>query len=276
MELYSEKAFRVVFYGCLLMVAFCVACAIMTVSLSNWGQGDIYVKETIVGDGDWRTHHEGKLSEESGGHGAHLDYKYDKLVDESGTQEQNLEVTIEGGDGSRWNFVRLGADQVAGHNTVNIYIGSISGTAYVKNGMKVSYNEANESREEFESTIEVDTLDGNATMRFDVVQWQGAGEPVPVYDEETGNFSHYDGGESFGKPVSISDLDMVGSFLVNQFVALKEPIPPDGDWLGFCKKVEGQDEFPDGFKVVPSAMVYDWKNGTGWNYNDSKIYQIDV
>lgn len=234
---------------------------------------DIVVKEEFEGKGDWSTLHEGRLSEASGGKNATLSYKYDKFVDESGYQDQNLEIFISGGDGSRWNFVRLGADQVAGHNTVDIYVGAISGTFYAKNGMKISYNEANESREEFESTITIDSRDGSAAISFDVIQWQGGGEPIPDYDDE-GNFTGYKGGGTVGKPAAISDLDFVGQFLINQLVQLKEPKQTLKGWLEFCDLLE--DKLPDGYKILPSDLKYDLANGTAWDYRNGTVYQIDA
>jgi hypothetical protein len=142
---------------------------------------------------------------------------------------------MSGGDGSYWNYQRVWTDkQIAGHQSLDIRVGKISGSYYGKSGMIISYNEANESREEFESTITIDTRDGNATIAFDVWQWQGAGSPIPMYDEETGNFTGYEGGESMGKPVAISQLDLTGQFLVEQIVRLKEPIKDDAGWLEFC------------------------------------------
>jgi len=237
---------------------------------------DIYLKENIAGTGDWQTRHDGRLGEASGGRDATVTYAYDKTVDESGYQEQNVELMMSGGDGSYWNYQRVWTDkQIAGAQSVDIRVGQISGSYYGKSGMVISYNEANESREEFESTVTIDTRDGNASISFDVIQWQGAGEMVPVYDEETGNFSHYEGGESMGKPVSISELDLVGAFIVEQIVRLKEPIKDEKGWLEFCDTLDDNDEFPDGYMVLPGELKYDWKNGTAYDWNTSKVYAID-
>lgn len=250
--------------------------ALFMLSLSGVpGDADIYIKEKISGTGSGTTLHEGRLGESVGFKDATVAYSYDKTVDESGTHEQNVEFMMSGGDGSYWNFQKVWTDkQIAGHNSMTVNVGQIKGSYYGKSGMKISYNEANESREEFESTITIDTRDGNATISFDVIQWQGAGEPIPQYDEETGNFTHYEGGESMGKPVSISELDLVGGFLVEQVVRLKEPIADEKGWLEFCDTLD--DKLPDGFIVMPSGMIYDWQNGTSWNQSTAKVYQVDV
>lgn len=273
-SLSPAAAFRYSFF--IFLIGGAAFLALFMLSLSGVpGDADIYIKEKISGTGSGTTLHEGRLGESVGFKDATVAYSYDKTVDESGTQEQNVEFMMSGGDGSYWNFQKVWTDkQIAGHNSMTVNVGQIKGSYYGKSGMKISYNEANESREEFESTITIDTRDGNATISFDVIQWQGAGEPIPQYDEETGNFTHYEGGESMGKPVSMSELDLVGGFLVEQVVRLKEPIADEKGWLEFCDTLD--DKLPDGYIVMPSGMMYDWKNGTAFNYTDAKVYQVDI
>ena len=236
MDPYSEKAFRIVLVGGALMVAFCLLCAMLSIGLTDWGKSDVYINEKISGTGSGSTLHEGRLAEATGFHDATVNYAYDKTIqDGEGIYEQNVEFMMSGGDGSYWNYQRVWTDkQIAGHQSVDIRVGKISGSYYGKSGMVISYNEANASREEFTSTVTIDTRDGNASIQFDVMQWQGAGEPIPQYDEETGNFTGYKGGESMGKPVAISQLDLAGQFLVEQIVRLKEPIKDEKGWLEFC------------------------------------------
>ena len=64
-EFFTVMDLKKYFWASLFLAIICLAGAVLAVMSS--GDADIYVKETIVGDGDWRTHHEGKLSEESGG-----------------------------------------------------------------------------------------------------------------------------------------------------------------------------------------------------------------
>lgn len=260
------------FWASLFLAIICLAGAVLAVMSSS--DADIYIKEKISGTGSGQTFHEGRLGESAGFKDATVAYSYDKIVDESGTHEQNVEFMLSGGDGSYWNFQKVWTDkQIAGHNSMTVNVGQISGSYYGKSGMKISYNEANESREEFESTITIDTREGNATISFDVIQWQGAGEPIPDYGDD-GNFTGYKGGESMGKPVSMSELDLVGGFLIEQVVRLKEPIKEDSGWLEFCDTLD--DKLPDGYIVMPSGMMYDYKNGTAFNYTDAKVYQVDV
>lgn len=274
MDPYSEKAFRIVLVGGSLMAAFCLLCAMLSITLTDWAKSDVYVDEKISGTGDWSTRHEGRLSEASGGRNATLAYKYDKTVDESGSHKQNVELMMSGGDGSYWNYQRIWTDgMVAGSQSVDIRVGQIEGSYYGKNGMVISYNEANESREEFASTTSIDSRDGSASMNFDVIQWHGQGSPIPQFDEETGNFTGYAGGGSVGKPVSISELDMVGKFLVEQIVRLQEPVTDNKGWLEFCDSLD--DKLPDGYMVLPSDLKYDWQNGTAWDYQNGTSYLLD-
>lgn len=266
--------FRLSFYLSLLGLAIIAAMLMMSISTTSPGDADIYVKENIAGTGDWSTRHEGRLSEASGGKNATMTYAYDKTVTEEGTHEQNVELMMSGGDGSYWNYQRVWTDDmIAGSQSVDIRVGKISGSYYGKNGMIISYNEANESREEFTSTTTIDSRDGSAKISFDVIQWQGQGIPIPQFDDESGDFTGYAGGESMGKPVSISDLDMVGKFLVEQVVKLQEPITDNKGWLEFCDTLDNK--LPDGYMVIPSNLKYDWANGTTWDLNSSKVYQID-
>jgi hypothetical protein len=272
-EFFTVMDLKKYFWASLFLAIICLAGAVLAVMSS--GDADIYIKEKISGTGSGTTLHEGRLGESVGFKDATVAYSYDKTVDESGTHEQNVEFMLSGGDGSYWNFQKIWTDkQIAGHNSMTVNVGQISGSYYGKSGMKISYNEANESREEFESTITIDTRDGNATISFDVIQWQGGGEPIPQYDEETGNFTGYEGGESMGKPVSMSELDLVGGFLVEQVVRLKEPITDNKGWLEFCGDIDKDDKMPDGYIIKPSGNnLTDFLSGI---YPNAEVYQVDV
>jgi hypothetical protein len=247
---FDEKTFRRIFYACYIALAVAVACAILSATTVVPSESSIYVKESFTGTGSGSTLHEGRLAESSGFRNATVSYSYDKTVTDSGSQDQNVEFMMAGGDGSYWNFQRVWTDkQIAGHNSLDIRVGQISGSYYGKSGMKISYDVANASEEEFESSITIDTRDGNASLQFDVIQWQGAGEPIPQYDDKSGNFTGYEGGESLGKPVSISEIDLVGQFLVEQLVQLKAPPEDKDDWLEFCNTLDK--DLPAGYKVLP-------------------------
>ena len=67
----------------------------------------------------------------------------------------------------------------------------------------------------FESLINMDSSRGNATLRGRVITADGQ-----------------------GRPMTISELDAVGKFVLEQYLQVTNPPVVAEDWLGFCKGVE--------------------------------------
>jgi len=91
--------------------------------------------------------------------------------------------------------------------------------------------------ENFDSIIQFDTRDGNATIQGRV----------------------YNAAE--GRPANLEELDAVGKYLLNTHLNVSnEPITPDG-WLGFCRDLDKDmildPTIPDGIYIAPLGYELD-------------------
>jgi hypothetical protein len=110
----------------------------------------------------------------------------------------------------------------------------ISGDVSFASEITLTANEA--GGENFDSVIEFDTLNGNATIRG------------RVYNSKE------------GRPATIEELDAVGRYLLNHHLNVSSiPITPDS-WLDFCSLLNHDvPEMPDGIYIAP--LGYDLVKG---------------
>ena len=116
----------------------------------------------------------------------------------------------------------------------------ISGDASFASEITLTATEA--GGENFDSIIQFDTRDGNATI-------QGR-----VYNSTA------------GRPATLEELDAVGKYLLNTHLNVSvAPITPE-DWLGFCEGLNKDANIPEGIYILPM-------NDSKYNYTlvDGKI-----
>lgn len=232
MKIFSPEDIRKYFYASAFLAIFCLVMAIVAIGES--GQADLYIKTDITGVGSGGSYHQGRLGESTGFKNATTAYHYEKSQDyDTGATDQTSEFVLEGGDGSYWNFQKTWTEEdIAGANEMTISIGQIAGSYYGKNGMSITYNEADGS-EEFESSLKIEA--DNVTIEIDVIDW------------------------NTGKPVTLEEIDRIGKYVVDQIVRLSEPIV---DVKGFCESLDRDVILSEenGIYVVPK----------GYTVNDEK------
>lgn len=239
MKLFTPDDFKRYFYASCFLAIFCLILAIIAIGES--GQADLYIKTTFDCENcSGGTYHQGRVGESvSFKDVSSAGYHYEKDVDDdTGTTGQTSEFTMEGGEASYWNYHRTWTEEdIAGANQLKLNIGKIGGSYYGKNGMSITYNEADGS-EEFESTLTIEAE--NATIKLRVTDWKT------------------------GKPVDLETLDLIGKLVLEQIVKLSEPIE---DVKGFCESLD-RDEIisseAGAIRVLPmntSRYNYTWEDG---------------
>jgi hypothetical protein len=256
------------FWASLILAIICLFGAFLAVMSS--GEANYYNKLTVTGVGDISGTHEGRLGDEVGADNASaIIYNYEKIQNEEGSGEQTSEFMVSGTAGTFWDRYVVKTDSaIAGSNQVTYRVSKIADSFYAKSGMNISFNAA-DGAEEFESTISIEA--DNASIGIQVIRWVGAGEPTLEINESTGQIEGYTSGGSMGKPVTLAELNLIGKFVINDIVRIKEPLTTPQDWLGFCNALD--DQLPDGYIVTPAGMV--WRNGTTWDYGNSTVYRVD-
>jgi len=73
-----------------------------------------------------------------------------------------------------------------------------------------------------------------------VIRWEEAGEMQPIFNDTTGAWGGYAGGETAGKPVTLDQVKRVGQVVIDRVVVIKEEIKKPEDWLGFCASLDDQ------------------------------------
>ncbi len=112
----------------------------------------------------------------------------------------------------------------AGHK-IDYRATKISGDASFASEITLSATEA--GGENFDSIIQFDTRDGNATIQGRV----------------------YNAAE--GRPANLEELDAVGKYLLNMHLNVSlEPITPY-DFLGFCEGLDKDVNMPEGIYILP-------------------------
>jgi len=232
--------FRFCFFLSLSLAAVYLALFILSLS-GTPGEADLYIKTTFDCENcSGGTYHQGRVGESvSFKDVSSAGYHYEKDVDDdTGTTGQTSEFTMDGGEASYWNYHRTWTEEdIAGTNQLKLHINRIGGSYYGKNGMDITYNEADGS-EEFESSLTIEAE--NATIQLRVVDWKT------------------------GKPVSLEELDLVGKIVLDQLVKLSEPIE---DVKGFCESLD-RDEIisseAGAIRILPvntSRYNYTWEDG---------------
>jgi hypothetical protein len=239
MKLFTPEDIRKYFYASFFLALICLLAALYLVASA--GTADLYIKTTFDCENcSGGTYHQGRVGESvSFKDVSSAGYHYEKDVDDdTGTTGQTSEFTMEGGEASYWNYHRTWTEEdIAGANQLKLHINEIGGSYYGKNGMDITYNEADGS-EEFESSLTIET--DSAKLQLRVIDWMT------------------------GKPVSLEDIDLIGKIVLDQLVKLSEAIE---DVKGFCESLD-RDEIisseAGAIRILPvntSRYNYTWEDG---------------
>lgn len=208
MELYSKNAYRLVFYGCMVMAAFCLACAILTIGLSDWGQANIQ-EFHIKGNGTIDSRY---FTETGSGKAlakdTYLDYSSSHKWGD-GTDTIISSFIVDSGSGDY--FTQYAVQGAYSQGKVDYSATKISGPGTFESVVTLSANEA--GGENFDSQINFDTLDGSAVIRG------------RVYNS------------SAGRPATTEELDAVGAFVFSHHLNVSTTFTPD-NWLGSCADLD--------------------------------------
>jgi len=233
--------FRLSFFLSIICLAIIAAFLVLTTGISQPGDAN-YVKTEIIGKGSGSGLHEGsKLSDEFGFDNATaVDYSYQKSWNNHDAAESQMsEFALKGVKGTYWNrHIVSTKEDVAGHEVV-YRISSIEGSYYGKSGMDISFSEA-DGREQLDSAIYIDTLSGNATIQLDVTRWDAEG--------------------SESKPADLEDIMLVGQYVIESILKLKEPLAEsEKGWLEFCESINRDVIMSNetGFYIAPAGWIVD-------------------
>jgi hypothetical protein len=223
-NLYSERVFRTVFFGCLLMVAFCLACAILSVSLSGPGQGNI-LKETFNGRG------------------------YADIQDNFGTSSsrvsiQNANISYEvtntwaNGDNKdeQISYVEISGAHAGSKFKNRVEIRS-KGAGYAH------YWGAFGIRGNFSGRSEITVITGSEANPAQL-------DSLIIMDGENATFQGRVYNSEKGRPATKSEVELAGSFVFESYLNVTDIPKTPEDWLGFCGEVSKG--LPDGLLILPA------------------------
>lgn len=226
MNFYSEKAFRVVFYGCLVMMAFCLACAILSVSLSNQGYGSTFINK-ISGTGafEQRTNMGGATDIASG----------------VGTYSYSLTATWD--DGTPLKF-----SSALNMKAVGESVGRLVSNVY----SVLVYSDATG----YKHAIEARKISGNFTGKADFVKSETSLDSM-IFVEGNATFRGSLVNSMTGRhPTTESDTYAVGMQVIEQYFNTTAEIKNEEGWLEFCADWNGLSPAPpEGIYIVPDGYV---------------------
>ncbi|OPY54715.1 MAG: hypothetical protein A4E48_00294 [Methanosaeta sp. PtaU1.Bin060] len=199
---------------CFLAIAYMVAIG---------GSGN-NIDSSLIGTGTMDYRHDSEHSSDRAmANNATIIYEYSRSWGRGlSTETMASNFIVSSGQGG-WKTQYAVKGTGAGHK-VDYRATKISGDASFASEISLT---AVEGSENFDSVIQFDTRDGNATI-------QGR-----VYNSTA------------GRPATIEELDAVGKYILNTHlnVSLK-PITPE-DWLEFCGMLDQDVNMPDGIYILP-------------------------
>lgn len=187
------------------------------------------IEESIVGSGSMQSEHRSKSASDDAGvqNAKSVDYEVKRTwgAGEPSKFDSSFMVTGSDSKGSYKNrYIVKSSGAGYKHQYRAYYTGDFAGSAEVT----LSVGERTES---LDSIFRLDSSRGNASF-------QGR-----IYNGRT------------GKPISESETDAVGSFVINSYLNITETEKPPEDWLGFCNSVNrdiNSDPELNGIYVLPA------------------------